>query len=114
MRFSLALFVSVFAATSLAAVEQVSHPQMDLLTRQWNCGQINGKRPITLYKGPGPLGPKRTTLIVSSGNCYENDCGGEYSRDGVTCTTGQYAGCECGYNCGPVVSLHRMKAIQLS
>ncbi|CAG8977539.1 hypothetical protein HYALB_00008720 [Hymenoscyphus albidus] len=33
-----------------------------------------------------------------NGNCYENGCDGKPST--LRCSSGPYAGCECGYNCG--------------
>ncbi|KAE8154553.1 hypothetical protein BDV25DRAFT_135723 [Aspergillus avenaceus] len=35
-----------------------------------------------------------------NGNCYDNDCHGELSADRITCTSGRYLGCQCGYGCG--------------
>ncbi|KAJ5963947.1 uncharacterized protein N7479_003823 [Penicillium vulpinum] len=35
-----------------------------------------------------------------NGNCYGNDCHGELSGDKITCTSGKYLGCQCGYGCG--------------
>ncbi|KAL2829820.1 hypothetical protein BJY01DRAFT_240581 [Aspergillus pseudoustus] len=33
-------------------------------------------------------------------NCYDNNCHGELSVDGITCTSGNYLKCPCGYGCG--------------
>ncbi|EGE01927.1 hypothetical protein TEQG_00968 [Trichophyton equinum CBS 127.97] len=35
-----------------------------------------------------------------NGNCYQNDCHGELSIDRITCFSGPYRDCPCGYNCG--------------
>ncbi|RAL03316.1 uncharacterized protein BO80DRAFT_471135 [Aspergillus ibericus CBS 121593] len=35
-----------------------------------------------------------------NGNCYDNNCHGELSSDRITCTSGPYLGCPCGYGCG--------------
>ncbi|KAE8355898.1 hypothetical protein BDV28DRAFT_128079 [Aspergillus coremiiformis] len=35
-----------------------------------------------------------------NGNCYDNNCHGELSADRITCTSGPYLGCQCGYGCG--------------
>ncbi|KAE8384603.1 hypothetical protein BDV23DRAFT_191548 [Aspergillus alliaceus] len=35
-----------------------------------------------------------------NGNCYDNNCHGELSGDRITCTSGSYLGCQCGYGCG--------------
>ncbi|KAI9736245.1 MAG: hypothetical protein M1834_001131 [Cirrosporium novae-zelandiae] len=40
-----------------------------------------------------------------NGNCYDNGCDGDKSSDGITCTAGEYAGCECGYGCGSSTGL---------
>ncbi|KNG86550.1 hypothetical protein ANOM_004905 [Aspergillus nomiae NRRL 13137] len=35
-----------------------------------------------------------------NGNCYDHDCNGQLSNDKITCTSGPWKGCPCGYNCG--------------
>ncbi|KAJ3849879.1 hypothetical protein EV368DRAFT_67065, partial [Lentinula lateritia] len=69
------LFVALTTvACSLAVVANPTSVQSTSLTSRADCGTING-------------------------NCYDNDCDGDKSSDGLHCISGQYAGCPCGYGC---------------
>ncbi|KAM5451369.1 hypothetical protein McanMca71_003827 [Microsporum canis] len=70
MRFTTLLIVGLASVATSFA-----RPEADSIQARNNCGYPNG-------------------------NCYENDCHGELSSNKITCTSGPYLGCECGYGCG--------------
>ncbi|KAJ4490084.1 hypothetical protein J3R30DRAFT_3418841 [Lentinula aciculospora] len=76
MHFSTLLLALTTTALNLAAkaiVPETDSTSTSLMSRA-DCGTING-------------------------NCYDNDCDGDKSANGLTCISGQYAGCPCGYGC---------------